>query len=130
MLLDNGAQDLLDVTATSKDPGDTPLHKVAWFVHGLADARLLVDRGARVNLRNENGQTPYHLARTYTPSVAKYLPVVATWARRTSAGNTSQRLSQRMHCWDSPGLGRACFLAVAVFKFEHWKMILRQSAEN
>ena len=49
------------------DNGDTLLHKAFWndyaSPHGLPDTvRLLILRGADVNVRNRDGQTPLHLA--------------------------------------------------------------------
>jgi ankyrin repeat protein len=72
-LLDNGALELLDVTDNN---GDTPLHRAATNNH-LPVAQMLVERGARVNAKNEEGKTPYQLARDEdNPEVAKYL-----WSR-------------------------------------------------
>jgi ankyrin repeat protein len=73
ILLDNGALHLIDVTETSNEPGDTPLHKVAWDDSRLAVGQMLVERGASVNPKNDNGVTPYQVARLYSPAVAKYL---------------------------------------------------------
>jgi ankyrin repeat protein len=69
-LFDNGALELLDVT---DDWGDTPLHDAA-RINNLPVAQTLVERGARVNAKNEKGKTPYQSARC--PEVAKYL-----WSR-------------------------------------------------
>jgi ankyrin repeat protein len=71
-LLDNGALELLDVTDSN---GDTPLYYAAWSNH-LPVAQMLVERGARVNAKNEEGKTPYQSARRRSPEVAKYL-----WSR-------------------------------------------------
>jgi ankyrin repeat protein len=71
-LLDNGALELLDITATSNTPGDTPLH-VAASHNRLPVVKILVERGAHVNQVNKAGNTPYQKARERSPSVAKYL---------------------------------------------------------
>jgi ankyrin repeat protein len=69
-LLENGARDLLDV---SNDNGYTPLHIAAYF-DKLPVAQLLVERGARLDLKNNNRQTPYQLAREKgSREIAKYL---------------------------------------------------------
>jgi ankyrin repeat protein len=71
-LFDNGALELLDVT---DNWGNAPLHHAARFNH-LPVAQMLVERGARVNAKNEEGKTPYQSARRRCPEVAKYL-----WSR-------------------------------------------------
>jgi ankyrin repeat protein len=71
-LLDRGALELLEITATSNTPGDTPLH-IAALHNRLPIAKLLVEKGARVNPVNKEGKTPYQKACERSPVVAKYL---------------------------------------------------------
>jgi ankyrin repeat protein len=68
-LLDNGVLHLIDV---SDEDRDTPLHIAAWWDR-LAVAQMLVERGARVNPKNDKGMTPYQEAQSRSPAVAKYL---------------------------------------------------------
>lgn len=42
--------------------GDTPLHSAAWKGHAEA-VRMLLDKGARVDLKNNEGKTPLDLAK-------------------------------------------------------------------
>jgi ankyrin repeat protein len=78
ILLDNGALHLIDVTAKSREPGDTPLHAAA-KLNMIAVAQMLVERGARVNPKNDKGMTPYQVAQRWnSPAVAKYL-----WSQRS-----------------------------------------------
>jgi hypothetical protein len=82
--LDNGGLEFFDV---STDPGNTPLHIAAMRDDRLAAAKMLVERGARVNLKNKYGETPYQVAAKGRPRSCETF-VAATWARRTGAGNT------------------------------------------
>jgi ankyrin repeat protein len=67
--LDNGALEVID--ATNND-GDTPLHRAAYFDSGLPLAQILVERGARLNIKNKAGRTPYENALSWeSRNVAK-----------------------------------------------------------
>ena len=39
----------------------TPLHCAAWY-NSLEVARLLIDLGVKIDVKNKHGQTPLHLA--------------------------------------------------------------------
>jgi ankyrin repeat protein len=70
VLLDNGALDVIDVT---NNDGNTPLH-FAWSDNRLPLAQILVERGARLNIKNNEGQTPYEFAlQLSSHEVSKYL---------------------------------------------------------
>ena len=42
--------------------GDTPIHSAAWKGHSEA-VEILIEKGARADLRNKDGKTPYQLAK-------------------------------------------------------------------
>jgi serine/threonine-protein phosphatase 6 regulatory ankyrin repeat subunit A len=70
-LLDNGALEVIDVT---RNDGDTPLHVAGFPDTRLPLAQILVERGARLDIKNNNGQTPYEYAISERAfKVAKYL---------------------------------------------------------
>jgi ankyrin repeat protein len=70
-LLDNGALELID--ATDND-GDTPLHRAGTWDSQLPVAKILVERGARLDLENKKGLTPYEYALSEgSGQVANYL---------------------------------------------------------
>jgi ankyrin repeat protein len=70
-LLDNGALEVIDVT---RNDGDTPLHVAGVSDKRLPLAQILVERGARLDIKNINGQTPYEYAISERAfKVAKYL---------------------------------------------------------
>jgi ankyrin repeat protein len=72
--LDNGALDVIDVAENAEDAGNTPLHRAAYFDSGLPLAQILVERGARLNIKNKAGRTPYENALFgESRNVAKYL---------------------------------------------------------
>jgi ankyrin repeat protein len=63
LLLDHGA----DLEAAGGDMGEKPLHKVSYGKYrsqedGVRVAQLLLDRGADVNTRRKDHQTPLHVA--------------------------------------------------------------------
>jgi ankyrin repeat protein len=70
-LLDNGALDVIDVTNNN---GNTPLHFAGRRNSRLPLAQILIERGARLNIKNNKRQIPYEFALEWSShKVAKYL---------------------------------------------------------
>jgi ankyrin repeat protein len=59
-LLDTGALEVID--NVPRNEGNTPLHWAGRYDERLPLAQILVERGARLDIKNNNGQTPYEYA--------------------------------------------------------------------
>ena len=85
MLLDKGAS----LFAKTKIGDHTPLHEAA--KHGSTDViRVLIERGADINVLAENGDTPLHLAVTWekTSAVKVLLELGADIQKKDQSGYT------------------------------------------
>jgi hypothetical protein len=102
LLLDIGGGAVNDVD----NQGETALHGAIYRAGSIAVARLLIEKGAKLDARNKKGWTPLTVADgvEYTPNVLKRYPETAAFLRQAMAE----------HGLPVPGIGQSALPAQKV----------------
>ena len=101
-----------DVSASGDDNGNTPLHFAAAFAHDGAVVQALVDAGADVDAKNNDGYIPLHLANGVGNTTAIAVLTEAKGSEPESSEFTDLavgswhacglRIDQTVFCWGNP----------------------------